>query len=286
MEMVHFIPPHQRRVVMLAAQTDSAPALICGAAGTGRNSIARWIHVNGPRAARPFITAHRDLSLADQLPEAQGGTLVIPEIGEWPLGEQKVLETFLTTKSIPHPTGDGMKMLLNVRIICTSSQGLEGRAQGGLFNPELFKKLSVFRLDMPPLSKRSDEFNDIAMGIVGEITHELHKEHVKSISDPALQRLKEHAWPGNLRELRNVLKMAVLAAKGDRIEAEDLPDLTDGKIDFRASRENFERIYITELLKSSHWDIERAVQNSKMNRQVLLEKIQKHHIELPRPANA
>ena len=271
---------------MLAAQTDSAPVLICGAAGTGRNSIASWIHANGPRAARAFVNAQRDLSLADQLPEAQGGTLVIPEIGEWPLGEQKILDTFLSTKSIPHPTsGGGMKMLLNVRIICTSSQGLEGRAQGGLFNPDLFKKLAVFRLDMPSLAKRGDEFEDIALGIMGEITHELHKEHLKALSAETLQRLKDHEWPGNLRELRNVLKMAVVAAKGDRIEVSDLPDLTDGKIDFRASRENFERIYITELLKSSNWDIERASQMSRMNREVLMAKIQKHRIELPKPTS-
>ena len=84
MEMVHFIPTGQRRLAMLAAQADTAPALISGASGTGKGAIARWIHSNSPRAAHPFIIATRDRTFIEQISEAQGGTIVIPEIGEWP----------------------------------------------------------------------------------------------------------------------------------------------------------------------------------------------------------
>src|SRR3954451_19342881 len=99
MEMVHFIPASQRRLALLAAQADTAPALIYGASGTGKGAIARWVHANGPRAAKIFLVATQDKPLADQILEALGGTLTIPEMGEWPLGEQKALLGFLRTKS-------------------------------------------------------------------------------------------------------------------------------------------------------------------------------------------
>src|ERR1041385_2726832 len=118
MEMVHFIPPSQRRLAMLAAQADTAPVLTYGGSGTGKGAIARWIHSNGPRSAMQFRVAHHELPLVDQIPKAQGGTLVIPEIGEWPLGEQRTLLTFLNTRTIP-AASDGrerpmMRMLANV----------------------------------------------------------------------------------------------------------------------------------------------------------------------------
>ena len=278
MEMVHFIPPCQRRLAMLAAQADTAPALIHGGSGTGKGAIAHWIHANGPRSVRPFLTAKRDYPLAEQIRDAQGGTLVVPEIGEWPMGEQKVLLTYLNTKSVPHTDGENTHVLLNVRIIATSDQSLEGRAQGGLFNRELLDKLNVFRLEMPPLSKRMDEFEDISSGIVKEITRELHKEHLRGIAPEALERLKSYEWPGNLRELRNVLRISVVAAKGDRIEVADLPDFGHNRVDFRATREQFEKIYILELLKTFDWEIDRTCQVSRIDKNTLLSKIQQYGI--------
>src|SRR4051812_18180361 len=129
MEMVHFIPPGQRRLAMLAAQADSAPVLIHGGSGTGKGAISRWIHQNGPRSAKPYVIATRDQTLVEQLASAQGGTLVINEISEYPLGEQKTLLGFLQTRYVP--TSSGMPMLLNVRLIANTSHSLEGRAQGG-----------------------------------------------------------------------------------------------------------------------------------------------------------
>ena len=95
MEMVHFIPPTQRRLVILAAQADTAPVLICGAAGTGKGAIAQWIHHNGPRAGFPYVEANHETPLVAQIPAAQGGTLVVPELAEWPLAEQMALLQFL-----------------------------------------------------------------------------------------------------------------------------------------------------------------------------------------------
>ncbi|MGZ6371548.1 MAG: sigma-54-dependent transcriptional regulator [Bdellovibrionota bacterium] len=280
MEMVHFIPPSQRRLALLAAQADSAPALISGASGTGTGTIARWIHLNGPRAGKPLLTANHDRGLILQIPEAQGGTLVVPEIGEWPLGEQAQLLQFLKSRSVPHPDGSGTRMLLNVRIIATTSQALEGRAQGGLFNLELLEKLNVFRLEMPPLAKRAEEFEDITSGIVGEITRELHKQYIKGLSPDAWDALRAYNWPGNLRELRNVLRVAIAAAKGDLLELADLPQFGSDRIDFRATREQFEKIYILELLKTFDYEIEKTCRMTRIDRAQLMAKIRQYGIEI------
>ncbi len=279
MEMVHFIPPCQRRLALLAAQADTAPALIDGASGTGKGAIARWIHSNGPRAARIFLVANQAKPLVDQILEAQGGTLAIPEIGEWPLAEQKALLGYLKTKSVSH---GGVPVIANVRIIGTTSQSLEGRAQGGLFNIELLEKLNVFRIEMPPLSKRADEFDDIVIGIVGEITRELHKEYLKKLSQEVWKRLRSYDWPGNLRELRNVLRYAVASAKGDQIEATDLPDFGYARIDFRATREQFEKIYLLELLKTFNWEIDKTCKMTRIDKSTLLSKIQHYGITVDR----
>lgn len=283
MEMVHFIPPSQRKLALLAAQADSAPALICGASGTGKGAIARWIHANGPRAARPLVIADFKKPLRTQIPAAQGGSFVINEISELPLGEQMLLLNFLKTKTVPHPE-NGTPMLVNARVIATTSHTLEGRAQGGLFNIELLEKLNVFRIEMPALHRRVDEFEDIVLGILGEIVRELHREHLRSVAPGAWERLKSYEWPGNLRELRNVLRVAVIAAQGDRIEAQDLPAFGHDRIDFRATREQFEKIYIVELLKAFDWQIDKTCRMAKMDRETLLSKMTRYGINLEAPS--
>ena len=282
MEMVHFIPSSQRRLALLAAQADLAPALVYGRSGTGKGAIARWIHTNGPRAGRTLLIASQAKPLAEQILQAQSGTLIVPEIGEWPLSEQKALLVFLKTKSVPHPSGEDLPTLANVRIIGTTSQALEGRAQGGLFNAELLEKLSGFRIEMPPLAKRSDEFEDIVLGILGEITRELHREHLRVFSKEAWNRLHMYDWPGNLRELRNVLQLAVASARGNPIEVTDLPDFGYARIDFRSTREEFEKVYILELLNTFNWDIDQTCKLTRIDQETLLNKIKHYGIKLDR----
>lgn len=278
MEMVHFIPPSQRRLAMLAAQADSAPVLIHGASGTGKGAIARWIHQNSPRAAKPFVVATRDTPILQQLPAAQGGTLLVSEIGELPLGEQKHLLNFLNTKSIPHAGHGSMRMLLNTRLMATTDQALDARAQGGLFKRELLEKMNVFRLEMPPLSSRTEEFEDIVLGLLTEITREIHKEHLRGIAPEAWQRLTAYPWPGNLRELRNVLRVAVITATEDTVLESDLPEFGQDRVDFRATREEFEKLYILELLKTYHWQIDETCRITRMDKSTLLGKIKKYGI--------
>lgn len=273
---VHFIPPSQRRLAILASQADTAPVLIRGASGTGKGAIARWIHRNGPRSGFPLIEAGHSSALALQIPQAQGGTLIVPELEEWPLGEQHALLQFLKSKTI---SSHGVPTLTNVRVIATANPGIDARVQGGLFNRDLLEALGSFRIEMPALADRRDEFDDIVLSLLHELTSEMHKEHVRSISNDAWSALRAYEWPGNLRELRNVLRMAATQAQGDEIAAGDLPDFSSGGIDFRATREQFEKIYLGELLKTFSWDIDRTCRMARMDKDSLLEKIQKYGLK-------
>jgi DNA-binding NtrC family response regulator len=276
--MVHFIPASQRRLVILATQADAAPVLISGEAGTGKGAIAKWIHLNGPRAGFPYMIGDRNSSLLAQLPLAQGGTVLVEELFDWPLSEQKILLQFLRSKTVPRE--GGLPVLTNIRVIATSGAGIEGRAQGGLFNPELLEAFNVFRIEMPCLAERIEEFDDIVLGMLNETTREANKRHLRSISEDAWHLLRSYDWPGNLRELRNVLKVAVLASNTDQIELENLPDFGHDQIDFRASREQFEKVYLLELLKTFNFEIDRTCQMARIDRSTLLTKITKYGINL------
>jgi DNA-binding NtrC family response regulator len=276
--MVHFIPLSQRRLVILAAQADTAPVLICGEPGTGKGALARWIHQNGPRAAFSYVIADRNSSLVTQLPKAQGGTVLISDLAEWPLSEQKILLQFLRSKTVPRE--GGLPLLTNIRIIATSNPGIDGRAQGGLFNAELLEALNVFRVEMPSLSERIEEFEDIVTAMLGEITRELQKQHLRCLSEDAWNHLRSYDWPGNLRELRNVLRVAIITASGDQIEFKDLPDFGHERVDFRATREQFEKVYLLELLKTFNFELDRTCQMARMDRNSLLSKMSKYGISL------
>lgn len=274
--MVHFIPSASRKVVMLAAQADSAPVLITGASGTGREGIARWIHSNGPRAGHPFVIAKHGTPLAPQIATAASGTLLISEVGELPFVDQKVLLGFLKTRSLARESG--VQALTPVRIIATTSQALEGRARGGLFNPELLDALRIFQIEMPPLAKRGNEFVDIAEGLLREIAREAHKSHLRGFSDQAWSVLRDYDWPGNVRELRNVISLSVARAEGSQIEAGDLPQFGHDRVDFRATREQFEKIYLLEVMRTVSGQLDRAAHSTRMDRPTLEEKLKKYGI--------
>ena len=279
MKVVHFIPSSQRRIALEAAQSDSKPVLITGAGGTGKSAIARWIFRNSPRAGLPYAVANKKESLKLQIPRVQSGSLFIPEAGDLPLREQQILIDFLRTRSIPHSDESEVRMLLNVRIITSSTLSLEKRVEARLFNAELLERLSTFRIHMPELSERDGEFDDIATALLKEITHELQKDYIKGFSSQAWERLHAYHWPGNIRELRNVLRISVIQTLGNQIELKDLPDFGHDRIDFRANREEFEKIYILELLKTFDWQIEKTAKKSHLDKEVLIAKMKKFGID-------
>ena len=276
--MVYFIPSSQRKIALAAAQAEEEPVLVIGGPGTGKGALAKWIHQNSPRASQTCVMATRDRTLAEQLRDCKGGTLIIDDITNYPISEQLVVLNFLKTKAVPHPQKGGgvVPMIVNVRIIATAVPQIDSRARAGMFNDELLLRLSKNRIEMPNLADRSDEFEDIAMGILQEITQELHKEYIKGFSEVAWRKLREYDWPGNLRELRNVLRMAVVSCESERVDIRDLPDFGHDKINFQATRSEFEKIYLSELLKSFHHDLDKTARAARMERVTLLEKLKLH----------
>lgn len=272
MSMVYFIPASQRKIALAAAQADDEPVLVIGGAGTGKGALAKWIHQNSPRAALPFTTASRERTLAEQIRECKGGTLFIDDIANYPMSEQIVLLNFLKTKAV---SIGSVPAIVNVRIITTSVPQIDSRARAGMFNDELLLRLSKNRIEMPNLANRTEEFEDIAMGILQEITHELHKDYIKGFSEQVWRKLRDYDWPGNLRELRNVLRMAVVSCDNERIEMKCLPDFGHDKINFQATRSEFEKIYLSELLKSFNHDLDKVARAGRMEKVTLLEKLKR-----------
>ncbi|MBS1958006.1 MAG: sigma-54-dependent Fis family transcriptional regulator [Bdellovibrionales bacterium] len=276
--MVYFIPSSQRKIALASAQADEEPVLVIGGSGTGKGALAKWIHQNSPRAALPCLMSTRERTLAEQIRDANGGTLILDDITNYPVSEQLVLLNFLKTKSVPYPQKDksaAVPMIVNVRIIATSVPQIDSRARAGMFNDELLLRLSKNRIEMPALVDREDEFEDIAMGILQEITHELHKEYIRGFSEAVWRKLREYDWPGNLRELRNVLRMATVACETERLDVKDLPDFGHDKINFQATRSEFEKIYLSELLKSFQHDLDKVARAARMERVTLLEKLKR-----------
>ncbi len=274
--MVYFVPSAQRKIALTAAQSDDEPVLILGGPGTGKGAIAQWIHQKGPRASAACIQTKKDRQLGEQIREANRGTLIVDDVGMLPMSEQLVLLSLLKTRAIHHPTQPGMPMIVNVRLIALANNQIDARARAGLFNDELLLRLSKNRIEMPNLAQRSEEFEDISHGILQEITRELHKEYIKGFSEKVWGKLREYDWPGNLRELRNVLRLAVVACDSERIEAKDLPDFGHDKINFQATRAEFEKTYLNELLKSFQHDLDKVARAARVERIVLLEKLKRH----------
>lgn len=262
MEWVHFLPLNQKDALEAAASHSQNPVLISGAPGTGKGQIARWIHLHGPRASRPMVIAHHRHALSRQILEAGDGSLILQEIGEWPLADQRAVLAHLRS-------GQG------ARIIASTDQNLEKRSQAGFFVAELLTLLSRHRIEMPALSRRRDEFRTITAGLVAELSREISRE-APGVSDAAWTKLEAYDWPGNLRELRNVLKIALTTCQGGQLEEADFPQFGYDRTEFHATREAFERTYLEELLRACQGDVSRAAELSGMPESAIQAKAKKY----------
>jgi DNA-binding NtrC family response regulator len=231
---------HAARIV---AATD-VTTLICGETGTGKELLARAIHEEGPRAERPFKSINC-ASLNDQLADsllfghrrgaftgadsdhvghirsAGGGTLFLDEIGELPMGTQAKLLRFLESGECL-PVGEVTPLNSNVRIIAATNRDLSAEVAAGRFRKDLFYRLHIVPLNLPPLRDR-------AADIPGLLRHFLEQASASygracpRFDRGAMRVLREHTWPGNLRELRNLAERMVILLGGREVTAENLP---------------------------------------------------------------
>ncbi len=225
------------RQIEIAASARSN-ALIAGEAGTGKELIARAIHEASLRGEGPFIRINcTTLSCAEPESEllgdpsrnrsgrielAEGGTLYLEEVGDLPPEAQDRLLQLLEQGDLQAP-GDGGTRKLDVRIIAASSRDLKAAAKRGSFRNELYYLLNVIALEAPALRERRDDIPLLAAHFLSGVSRKLRVSSALKISEPDMHRLTQYNWPGNARELQNVIERGAILARGGQIRI-DLPE--------------------------------------------------------------
>ncbi len=232
------------RSAKMVAATD-VTVLICGETGTGKELLAKALQSHSPRAKKPFITlncaampealveselfGHRrgafTGAIANQtgrLQAADGGTLFMDEVDSLPIPVQAKLLRFLESGDI-QPVGDTFSQRVDVRIIAATNINLEEKIAKGEFRKDLYYRLNVVPLEIPPLRER---MGDIMLMLNHFIRHfaTTHQLQAPTLSSRTLARLLDHEWPGNVRELRNVCERLCILLAGRQIEEDNLPD--------------------------------------------------------------
>lgn len=266
METVHFIPLRERRKVLAASQQDTFPVIIRGEDGTGKGAIAKWVHKNGPRSARPLIEWRPPLALTESLLNARGGAVVISHPEDLSIRDELALRKLLQSRMIIDPNTQ-LPTLVQTRLFIL--------AQPHQTLPAL-QEVNRIEIDMPSLRERADEFEDIATTFLTEFTRELHKEHIRGFHHAALADLKRYDWPGNLRELRNVICLAVIHSTSNQIESSDLPHFSHERVELRANRGAFEKIYFEELMRVYSGRIDQISAATRTSKERLLLKVREY----------
>jgi two-component system nitrogen regulation response regulator GlnG len=228
----------------VAAQ--DVPVLIAGETGTGKELVARAIYQHGLRAKAPFL-ALNCAAIPEQLLESElfghekgaftgadrrrigkfeqvsGGTLFLDEIGDMPLALQAKILRLLQEQAFER-VGGNETVRTDVRLIAATHRDLKVEAEGGRFRPDLYYRLNVFAIHLPPLRERGDDLPMLVQHYLRRFSRELGRE-VREITREALERLRGYSWPGNIRELQSVLKQALLQASGTVLLPAFLPEL-------------------------------------------------------------
>ena len=230
-------------VVQQVAPT-RATVLLLGESGTGKELVARAVHQLSPRAQQPFVTVHYAALAASLLEselfghekgaftgaherrigrfeQAQGGTLFLDEIGEIDATIQIKLLRFLGERTFER-VGSNKTLTADVRLVAATNKNLEALVAAGTFRDDLFFRLRVVEINLPPLRERTGDIPLLAQGFLREFAAENNKP-VKDFTSDALELLLNHRWPGNVRELRTAIESAVVLCRSERISARDLP---------------------------------------------------------------
>ncbi len=242
--------PAMQQVKSLLARIASSPAstvLLTGETGTGKDLAAKAIHYNSNRAARPFVNITAS-ALPEQLLEselfghergaftdarqqkrglfetAEGGTVFLDEIGEMTPGLQAKLLRFLEEKTFKR-VGGLQDIRVDVRVIAATNRNLEEDVKAGKFRDDLFYRLQVMPVVLPPLRERRGDVVRLANYYIDRYNSEFRKR-VRGLSPAAVTLLEQYQWPGNIRELRNAIERAMLLADRNQLEPEDFTTLT------------------------------------------------------------
>jgi DNA-binding NtrC family response regulator len=226
-----------------------SPILLLGETGVGKEHLAKAIHAESPRSAGPFVSVNT-AAMPEHLLEselfgheqgaftgairyrrgafelAHGGTIFLDEIGEMPLHLQTKLLRVLQDYEV-RPVGGEKTIRLDVRVIASTNRSLEAEVAQGNFRQDLYYRLSVLTLTIPPLRHRREDIPAMVRRFITFFRYKIGRE-INGLSDQALQALSAYDWPGNVRELMNVIERAILLCKTDLINMAELPNVFHG----------------------------------------------------------
>jgi two-component system, NtrC family, response regulator AtoC len=289
----------------------TAPVIVSGPSGTGKELVARAIHFEGPRAGGPFVAVncaaipeqlfestlfgHRrgaftgavdsHLGLVEQ---SSGGTLFLDEVGEIAPSHQAKLLRVLQEGELT-PVGGTRSVKVDLRVIAATNRDLQALVERGAFREDLFYRLDVLRIALPALAERVEDVRPLAEYLLVELRRDQGLP-VLGLTEAALGALARHRWPGNVRELRNVLERALVTAHGRRIDVGDLPGpLRSGGAEFGLpgaaaslrSLAEVEREHIESVLLACHWNRSAASRVLGIDRRTLFTKIKAYGLVGP-----
>jgi two-component system response regulator GlrR len=285
----------------LVAASD-ASVMIYGESGTGKELLARAIHLASPRAQAPFVAVNcgaipenlleselfgyvrgaftgANKDYAGLVREAEGGTLFLDEIGDMPLPLQVKLLRMLEQREVK-PLGEAKLHRVDVRIVSATHRNLDVEMVEGRFRSDLFYRLKVVALSIPALSQRRDDIPLLAKHFLQKISASYQKE-VKGFSPEAMELLVRARWPGNVRQLLNVVEQAVALSTGAIVPLalvqnaiRELEDI----IPFDEARRRFEADYLTRLLKMTGGNVANAAVLAQRNRTDFYKLLQRHSL--------
>jgi len=288
-------------LISRVAKADST-VLIHGESGTGKELVARLIHHASNRKNNRFIpiscAALPETLLESELfgyergafsgaekrkigkfELAHRGTLFLDEIGDLPIGIQvkllRVLQEFTFER-----LGSNTPIKVDVRLISATNQSLTEKISQGTFREDLYYRLNVISVELPPLRERKEDIKPLVEHFISKYCCR-DKTKIKGISKDALDSLLRYSWPGNVRELENVIERAVVLCRGDLIESRDTPLKTelDKKLYDAESLHEVERMHIKMILRTTDWNLSEAAKRLGIHRNTLRLKMKEYEIE-------
>jgi DNA-binding NtrC family response regulator len=280
--------------------------LILGDSGTGKGLLAELIHCNSPRRDKPFITINCSAipeglleselfgykkgaftgAVADKLgliALAHQGTLFLDEIGDMPVSLQAKLLKVIETSEVS-PLGDTRSRLVDIRVIAATNVDIEDRIKAGKFREDLYWRLNVIEIKIPPLRDRKEDIEMLTNHFISNLARE-HDKDIKGIEREALALLIDYSWPGNVRELKNTLERSIVLAEGQTLTVADLPEKLkkeeDGKelAPLKAYLGDFEKNLLHQTYNSHKKNKEETARALGIDLATLYRKFKKYGIE-------
>jgi DNA-binding NtrC family response regulator len=284
------------RDIESVAQSNSS-VVITGESGTGKELVARAIHSNSTRRFFPLVSVHCG-ALTESLLEselfghekgaftgaiynrkgrfemADNGTIFLDEIATISTKMQIDLLRVLETKKFVR-VGGNKEISSDFRVICATNKDLKTLVEKGEFREDLYYRLNVVNISVPPLRERADDIPLLAEYFIKKYCHAMNRPPV-TIEPQALRRLSEFQYPGNVRELENIIERAIVVGGGRKITLNDLPALHSTPVSQAESLEDLERVHIKMILDKYDWNISRAARALNVDRVTLYNKISKY----------